>query len=415
MVMRILFVNPIGDVGGGERVLLANLKALRQAEPDWQLCLLLCGSGPLTELAQELGVEVKILPLPDRLSQSGDSGLKGQGKLTAIIKLVSGLAIALPALLTYLITLRNTLRTIDPDLIHSNGIKTHVLLALSGIARIPIVWHIHDYYGSRPLIAKLLGGLSRSASAGIAISESVAADTRAVLLGLPVQVIYNTVDCDRFSAGKSDLESLLSPTDQPALIRIGLVATFAHWKGQAVFLEAAAQMLRDKPNQLVQFYISGGPIYQTAGSQWSLAELQAKAASLDIADKVDFLGFQANVTQVYRGLDIVVHASTQPEPFGLSIVEGMACAKPVIVSQAGGAAELFTHNYDAYGVPPGDSQALAVAIQYLIDRPQERQTIGDRARQTVLQRFNGDRLGEQLLAFYQTVRRAEGRGQKAEG
>jgi glycosyltransferase involved in cell wall biosynthesis len=66
-------------------------------------------------------------------------------------------------------------------------------------------------------------------------------------------------------------------------------------------------------------------------------------------------------------------------------------------------------------VPPGNSQALAVAIQYLVDRPQERQAIGDRARQTVLKRFNSDRLGEQLLAFYQTVRRAEGRGQRAEG
>jgi glycosyltransferase involved in cell wall biosynthesis len=404
--MRILFVNPIGDMGGGERVLLANLRALRQAQPDWQLYLLLCGSGPLTELAQELGVEVKVLSLPDRLSQSGDSGLKGQGKLTAIIKLVSGLAIALPALLNYLITLRHTLRTIDPDLIHSNGIKTHVLLALLGVARIPIVWHIHDYYGSRPLIARLLGRLSRSARAGIAISESVAADTRVVLPRLPVQVIYNTVDCDRFSAGKTDLESLFGLADQPQLIRIGLVATFARWKGQAVFLEAAAQMIRDQPNQPIQFYITGGPIYQTAGSQWSLAELQAKTVNLSIADKVNFLGFQANVSQIYRGLDIVVHASTQPEPFGLSIVEGMACGKPVIVSQAGGAAELFTHNYDAYGVPPGDSQALAVAIQYLVDRPQARQAIGDRARQTVLKRFNGDRLGEQLSAFYQTVRPA---------
>ncbi len=402
MVMRILFVNPIGDVGGGERVLLANLKALQQAQPGWQLCLLLCGSGPLAELAQELGVEVKVLPLPNRLSQSGDSGLKGQGKLTAISKLVSGLAIALPALFSYLISLRKTLRTIDPDLIHSNGIKTHVLLALSGVARIPIVWHIHDYYGSRPLIAKLLGGLSRSARAGIAISESVAADTRVVLPRLPVQVIYNTVDCDRFSVSKTDLESLFGLADQP-LIRIGLVATFARWKGQAVFLEAAAQMLRDRPDQPIQFYIVGGPIYQTAGSQWSLAELQAKAASLGIADKVDFLGFQANVTQVYRGLDIVVHASTQPEPFGLSIVEGMACAKPVIVSQAGGAAELFTHNYDAYGVPPGNALALAAAMQYLVDRPQAQQAIGDRARESVLKRFNSDRLAEQLLAIYQNI------------
>jgi glycosyltransferase involved in cell wall biosynthesis len=407
MVMRILFVNPIGDVGGGERVLLANLKALRQAQPDWQLCLLLCGGGPLTALAEELGVDVQVLPLPDRLSQSGDSGLKGQGKLAATIRLLVELAIALPGLLNYLLTLRKSLRAIDPDLIHSNGIKTHILLALTSPAKMPIIWHIHDYYGSRPLIAKLLGRLSGSAKTGIAISKSVAADAQTVLPRLPFPVVYNTVDCDRFSPGKTDLASLFGLADQPELIRIGLVGTFARWKGQVVFLEAAAQMIRDRPNQPVQFYLIGGPIYQTAGSQWSLAELQAKAVSLVIQDRVSFLGFQANVSQVYRGLDIVVHASTQPEPFGLSIVEGMACGKPVIVSQAGGAAELFTHNYDAYGVLPGNRQALAAAIQYLVDCPQERQAIGDRARQNVLTRFNSDRLGEQLLVIYQTVLRAE--------
>ncbi len=399
--MRILFANPIGDVGGAERVLLANLKALRQARPDWQLCLLLCSDGSLTDLAQELAVDVRVLPLPDRLSQSGDSGLQGQGKLAAIVKLGLGLAIALPALLSYLLRLRKALRAINPDLIHSNGIKTHLLLALASPAQIPIVWHIHDYYGSRPLIAKLLGSLSGSARTGIAISKSVAADAAAILPRLPLAVVYNTVDCDRFCP--IGTESLSQPTDPPDLVRIGLVATFAHWKGHAVFLAAAAQMIQENPSQPVRFYIVGGPIYQTAGSQWSLAELQAQAVQLGIQDKVEFLGFQTNVSQIYRGLEIVVHASTQPEPFGLSIIEGMACGKPVIVSQAGGAAELFTHNHDAYGVPPDDASALAAAIQYLIDRPSVRQAIGDHARQTVLKRFSSDRLAEQLLAIYRAV------------
>ncbi|MBW4552124.1 MAG: glycosyltransferase family 4 protein [Aphanocapsa sp. GSE-SYN-MK-11-07L] len=399
--MRILFINPIGDLGGAERVLLANLKALRQVCPDWQLCLLLCGGGSLTALAEELGVEVKVLPLPDRLSQSGDSGLKGQGKLTGTIRLVLRLAIALPAFFNYLIRLRQILRAIDPNLIHSNGIKTHILLSLASPANIPIIWHIHDYYGSRPLVAKLLSHLSGSAKLGIAISKSVATDAAAILPRLPLAVVYNTVDCDRFSPAGT--ESLSKPAEPPNLIRIGLVATFACWKGQTVFLAAAAQMMRKKPDPLVQFYVVGGPIYQTTGSQWSLTDLQTQAVQLGIQDKVDFLGFQTNVSQVYRGLEIVVHASTQPEPFGLSIVEGMACGKPVIVAQAGGAAELFTHNYDAYGVPPGDASALADAMQYLVDRPQARQAIGFQARQTVLKRFNSDRLGEPLLAIYQTI------------
>ena len=100
------------------------------------------------------------------------------------------------------------------------------------------------------------------------------------------------------------------------------------------------------------------------------------------------MGFQQSIVEIYRWLDIVVHASTQPEPFGLAIVEAMACGKPVIVSQAGGAAELFTHNYDAVGVPLGEPAALASAIEYLLDNPNQRQSLSENARLTVTQRFS---------------------------
>jgi glycosyltransferase involved in cell wall biosynthesis len=81
----------------------------------------------------------------------------------------------------------------------------------------------------------------------------------------------------------------------------------------------------------------------------------------------------------------------------------MACGKPVIVAQAGGAAELFIHNYDAIGVPPGDSTALANAIADLVNDPKKRQSLSEKARQTAVQRFNHQRLGQQLIDIYQTV------------
>lgn len=400
--MQVLFVNPIADLGGAERVLLSNLQALSKTCPDWKLALLLFNPGPLQQLAEELGVEVQILPLSDRLRRSGNSQLTAKPKIFALGQLLFGLAIALPELLNFLSKLQQTLQTRSPDLIHSHGIKTHLLLALSSPSSVPVIWHLHDYYGSRPLIAKVLGHFCRRARSGIAISKSVAADARSSLPDLPVTVLYNTIDVDRFAPSP-----LQSPPQSLDPIRIGLVATFARWKGQDLFLEAAAQIFKERPDQSVRFYIVGGAIYQTQGSQWSLAELQDKAASLGIEDQVEFLGFQTDVIEIYRWLDIVVHASIQPEPFGLAIAEAMSCGKPVIVAQSGGAAELFTHNQDAYGVPPGDRLALATAMQYLMDHPQERARLGQHARQTVMERFNADRLGEQLLAVYNSVMVAE--------
>lgn len=125
--------------------------------------------------------------------------------------------------------------------------------------------------------------------------------------------------------------------------------------------------------------------------------------ALQIAEQVRFIDFQLDVTAVYRSLDIIVHASTQPEPFGLAIVEAMACGKPVIVSEAGGAAELFTPNKEAIGVKSGNPQALAEAMQYLLESPDHRQGLAKNARETVVKRFNQRRLGPQLLAIYQRV------------
>jgi glycosyltransferase involved in cell wall biosynthesis len=206
--------------------------------------------------------------------------------------------------------------------------------------------------------------------------------------------MYNAIDIDYFSP--QDL-----PSHSP--LRVGLVATFARWKGQDIFLEAITQLTQKYPDLNAAFYIIGGPIYKTQGSQFSKQELEEQASNLGISDKVSFLGFQQNIVEIYHWLDIVVHASTQPEPFGLAIVEAMACGKPVIVAQAGGAAELFTHNYDAIGVPPDDSRALAKAITDLVSSPKKRQYLSEQARQTAIQRFNHQRLGQQLIDIYQTV------------
>src|SRR5262249_42889387 len=178
----------------------------------------------------------------------------------------------------------------------------------------------------------------------------------------------------------------------PGAVRVGLVGAFARWKGQDLFLEAAARIAETNPERPLRFYIVGGPIYCTPGSQFSEAELRAKAAELHIADRVGFTGFQSRTAEVYRALDIVIHASTLPEPFGRTIVEAMACGRPVIVARAGGAAELFTEGHDAVGVPPNNAEALTAAIAALAADPARRQQVAAQARQTAVERFARCRL-----------------------
>jgi glycosyltransferase involved in cell wall biosynthesis len=185
--MIIVFVNPVGAIGGAERVLLTLFAALRNTQPNIQLHLIVGTDGLLVASAQELGVRVRILKLPDQVLQLGDSALKGNNQLRAGLMLLVRIAIALPAFMQYVVKFQKTIGEINPDLIHTNGIKSHLLTRLLGLKRVPVVWHIHDFYSSRPLMARVLRWASDRATGGIAISEAVAQDAIVTLPRLPIE------------------------------------------------------------------------------------------------------------------------------------------------------------------------------------------------------------------------------------
>ena len=116
-----------------------------------------------------------------------------------------------------------------------------------------------------------------------------------------------------------------------------------------------------------------------------------------------FTGFVPQPESALRALDVVVHASTSPEPFGLVIAEAMACERPVIVSLAGGAAEIVTVGVDALGHHPGDAAGLAARITELAIDPALRGRIGRAARATADRCFDRTRLANELVPIYQSV------------
>ncbi|MGG6265128.1 glycosyltransferase family 4 protein [Leptolyngbya sp. AN03gr2] len=381
--MRLLFFNAVGAIGGAERVLLTMIESLQ--EFDLEIFLIVGTSGELIEAAEKLGVTVICLALPQSINRFGDSGVRSR---FSKFKLLLKAGLLLPEFLSYLKQLRRMIQRIQPDLIHSNSIKTHLLLAALRTVRIPIVWHIHDFYQSRSLVARILQWAQSSATCAIAVSNSVAKDARQLLPNLPIQVIYNAVPIPI-------IRSIRNP-----IVQIGLVATFARWKGHDVFLQAASKVVAELPHAPIQFLIIGAPIYKTQGSQFSMAELQAEVQRLKLDRYIQFLGFQSDTTAIYQSLDIVVHASTQPEPFGLVIAEAMSFGKAVIVSNAGGAAELVVHNENAIAVPSNDVQALAQAMIQLIQCPEQRSMLGRNARRTAIEQFNTERFGTELWQIY---------------
>lgn len=395
---RIIFLNPIGGIGGAERILLATAKHLQQHADRLAVSAVLLGPGPLQAALEAYGVTVYVLPLSDDAAELGDTKLRGRSKLQRLATLAASGFFAGPSLLRFTRKLRMLFNALRPNLIHSNGLKTHLLGTLAAPDGVPVLWHVHDFYSQRPLMANVLRKLAHKARHAIAISRAVQADIGRELPGLASTLIYNGIDTERFAPDPGDPAALdiLAGLAPKECVRVGLVATYANWKGHDVFLRAIAKL----PKNEARFYIVGGPIYSTLGSQFSRENLEALAASLGIADRVGFVPFQSEPAAVYRSLDVVVHASTRPEPFGLTIVEAMACGRAVVVADAGGASELFTDGVDALGHVPGDADSLATAIRSAIEDPARRSSLGQQARRTAVERFSDRRFGEETDALY---------------
>src|SRR6186997_2771158 len=76
-INKILFLSPVGVLGGAERSLIDLVRSLRVCAPGLKLSLLTAADGPLLRAVKDLGAEARVVPMPDSLTSMGDSELPG--------------------------------------------------------------------------------------------------------------------------------------------------------------------------------------------------------------------------------------------------------------------------------------------------------------------------------------------------
>jgi glycosyltransferase involved in cell wall biosynthesis len=403
-MMRVAYVSVSDQLGGSEIAMLEAIKAVRRARPAWRLFLVLPGHGPLREHAAAEGVDCVVVPAPRAIAALGESGGgRSLWNMRWRASFAVRLARALASIRPYERDLRDAIAACDPHVVHTNGFKAHILgPRIAGGAA--LVWHLHEYAGPRPVTRRLLRTQARRCDAVIANSASVARDAAAALgLARPVAVVHNAVDLQRFHPSRTsgaDLDALAGlPRPSCGVVRIGFVATFARWKGHEVFLRALAQLPAGAP---VRGYIVGGPLYSTTGSEYSRGELETLARSLRLNERVGFTGYVPSV-EAMPGLDIVVHASTRPEPFGLVIAEAMALGKAITTSAVGGAGEIVRLGVDAIGHEAGSPESLTASIARLAADDALRAKLGGQARAAAERLFDPRRLARDLTTTYESV------------
>lgn len=275
---------------------------------------------------------------------------------------------------------------------HNNGVEPRSVL-LARLLRVPlVVYQRGDEWHSRTARA-----LARMVTLFMANSEATKRDL--VALGVPpgkIRVIYPPVDLERFNPGvdaRRQRKEFGVGAAQPCF---GIFGTLLEWKGHHVFLEAARRVMDEVPNARA-FVIGEAPERGRAYRE----ELDRLVVRLGISDRVIFTGFREDVPELMQLLQVVVHASVTPEPFGRVIAEAMAMGKPVVATSAGGPLEIVEDGATGHLVGADEPEAMARAIIRLLTDPAGAERIGRRGHETVVARFSAEahaRMVEQVYA-----------------
>ena len=175
---------------------------------------------------------------------------------------------------------------------------------------------------------------------------------------------------------------------------VGNVAALVPHKGQKHLIESAALVLRQVPD--ARFVIAG------EGELRPALERQIKDRHLD--KHVVLAGFRPDVLSLHKAFDVFAMSSVT-EGLGTSLLDAMACGKPVVATSTGGIPEVVVDGETGFLVPPRDHEAMAEAIVRLLKDTALRERMGAAAIRRVREKFSADRMVQQTLRVYRRVAR----------
>jgi glycosyltransferase involved in cell wall biosynthesis len=181
-------------------------------------------------------------------------------------------------------------------------------------------------------------------------------------------------------------------------IVIGIFGRLVGWKGQMEFLQAFQQARRQYPD-IVALVVGDA---SDLGKEYE-ARLRHWVADQGLQPAVVFTGYSSNVGPLYQACDIVVHASIEPEPFGLVIVEAMSAGAAVIASVLGAAPEIVTHGETGLIADPRSNEELTGALTTLLREPELRKRLAAAGKRLAREKYSPERFAQTMDAVYQEI------------
>jgi glycosyltransferase involved in cell wall biosynthesis len=265
------------------------------------------------------------------------------------------------------------------------------------------IFHVHEIM-DRPKIARFFfKTLLRFFSDRIVYNSEATEDFYSGLapsLQKKSVVILNGVDRSDEEISASEIkqirEQLFKAEDSNFLI--GLVGRINRLKGHSLLLGAFEEVSEKFPNIKLCFVGSTPP-----EQEFYLANLQSEVNSSKVADKVCFVDFQKNVFSILESLDLVIVPSTEPESFGLIVVEAMLAKKAVIGSNLGGISTIIEADETGLLFEPNNKDELAAAISQMIENSDVKEKIEARAYQKAIAKYSTNTMYQRFNELYKTV------------
>jgi glycosyltransferase involved in cell wall biosynthesis len=393
---RVLYVesNADGTIGGSYYSLLYLIQGLDRRR--YTATVVFQNDHLLMDDFRAAGAETLIWPLP-RPRTFGHGG----GRLAPLRLAAQKAANLLHGFVWQAVRRAWFLRRRNVALVHLNNtvLRSHEWMFAARLARVPCLTHERGINGHYPRAAKKLGA---RLGAIICISDAVRQTLRNAGADFGNLVtIHNALDPAAMAVTRTRAEMRAAVGLSDGAPVIGMVGNIREWKGQETLVLALDRVRREIPDARVVF------IGDTAAADRDYhRQVEDTIARLGLGGHIVFSGYQRHVADWVGMVDVVVHASVLPEPFGRVILEAMALRKPVIGAAAGAIPEIVEEGRTGLTFPPGDHERLAAALVAVLRDPATARAMGEQGYARLTSAFDIRHNVSQTQDIYERLLRA---------
>jgi glycosyltransferase involved in cell wall biosynthesis len=349
---RVVLFSHASDLSGAP-IALARL-ASRLPQYGFSPLVLLPGPGPLSGKLERQGTEYKVL--------------KGPFKLVAFMKV---------------------LRQEDPVLVHVNSLVKSWPVLVSRMVRRPVVWHVHEFLGTKKLYAAIIHAVSDGV---ILISKEQFALFRGKKKACRIP---NGIDTESYEKVRPS-GSVPKKAAKGGKTNILFIGRIEPNKGLFVLAKAAA--IIDGRERIRYIVVGGVP---RGGGRYE-EQVKAFLRQEGLESSFVFLGYRQDVPEIIAACDLLCQPSYS-DTFPLTVLEAMASGLPVIGTSVGEVPSVIDEGITGFIIEPGDPESLADRIKKLGDDPDLRKSMGIEGKTKVKKEYEIGIHAGRVAEFYNKV------------